>query len=213
MPQPFSRASRVFSWRKAALWTVLSATALGIGFLAVWVLVSSMRGHLPFALKYFPAFQRPATVPAAEAALPDDAEVVGVEASGQSRAYALEALCPPERHVVNDVLGGRPLTVSYCDMTDCVAVFTDPNGNAPLEIAPGGWQGRSVPGGYEGSMLLRIGSSWYRQDSGQPLANHADAPFPYPKADFVRTTWKEWRQAHPSADVYVGDSPTSSGPN
>jgi hypothetical protein len=213
MPQPISRAPRALSWRGAAVFIVLSAAALCIGFLAVWVLASSRKTQLPFALKYFPAFQRPVTIPAAEATLQDDAEVVGVQAGGRSRAYVLEALYAPERHVINDVVGGKPISITYCDMTDHLAVFTDPNGDGPLEIAPGGWQGRSVAGRYEGGMLLRIGSSWYRQDTEQPLANHVESPFPYPKAEFVRTTWKEWRESHPNADVYVGESPAGSAPN
>jgi hypothetical protein len=73
--------------------------------------------------------------------------VIGVEAGGRSRAYLLKAFFyPAARHVINDLLGGRPITIVYCDMTDYVAAYTDPDANEPLHIATRGWQGHSVPG-------------------------------------------------------------------
>ena len=112
---------------------------------------------------------------------------------------------PAVRHVINDVVGGKPITVTYCDATDCVAVFTDPTGHEALEIAVGGWTGRSVSSKSEGSMLLRVGSTLYRQDTKQPLEEKDSAPFPYSEANFVRTTWQQWREAHADTDVYIGE--------
>src|SRR5262249_40992062 len=120
-------------------------------------------------------------------------------------AYVLGAFYSPERHVVNDLLGGKPITVTYCDVTDCLAVFIDPDSKGPLGIAVGGWLGKRERGRYIGSLLLLVGSSRYRQDTGQPLANRDDESFPYIRKDFVRTTWNEWREAHPDTDVYVGE--------
>ena len=188
---------------------VLTATAfiaLGIAVtLVVWLLAYRKKEPPDFALVLKPFVQLPMTVPANAASLPDDAVVIGVEAGGRHRAYLLEALYPSASHVINDLVGGKPITVTYCDMTDCVAVFTAPNSDKPLEIAVGGWQGQMVHGKPQGSMLLRVGSNWYRQDNGQPRANHGDPPFPYTKTDFTRTTWKEWSGEHKDTDVYVGD--------
>jgi hypothetical protein len=90
-------------------------------------------------------------------------------------------------------------------MTDCIAVFTSPEGHTPLDVAAGGWTGRSKSGKFEGSMLLRVGSTWYRQDTRQPVVEKGSAPFPYPETDFVRTSWKQWRDKHAGTDVYIGE--------
>jgi hypothetical protein len=180
--------------------------ALGAGvLLAAWRFAFAKQAPVDYELVQMPVIQRPTALPADAVTLPDDTVVIGVEAGGRRRAYVLRALYPPERHVINDVLGGKPITVTYCDVTDCLAVFTDPDADAPLEIATGGWQGKLVRGKFTGSMLLRVGSFLFRQDTGQPLANHGDKLLPYTRAEFVRTTWKAWRDARPDTDVYVGD--------
>jgi hypothetical protein len=160
-----------------------------------------------------PGVREPPACSADSVELPDDARLIAVSAGGRHRAYALEALLARDRHVVNDTLGGVPITVTYCDRSDCAQVFTAPEGDQPLDVAVGGWVGQ-----YEtGSLLLRVGGARYRQDTGQPLEPDAP-PFPYARADFVRTTWKQWHEAYPDGDVYVGrqmpgddeDTPTTS---
>src|SRR5262245_25320643 len=53
---------------------------------------------------------RPATVPAAQANVPDEAEILGVSAGGKHRAYEVSVMKAMIRHVVNDLLGGVPIT-------------------------------------------------------------------------------------------------------
>jgi hypothetical protein len=157
-------------------------------------------------LEDLPGIRQPPALPAGAAHLRDNTEVIGVAAAGRHRAYVIDALVRREQHVVNDQLGGAPVTVTYCDRTDCARVFTDARGGGPLDVASGGWVGRYE----EGCMLLRVGSDRYRQDTGLPLAKDAP-PFPLARAEFVRTTWKEWREAHPDTDVYVGEPPSVPG--
>jgi hypothetical protein len=155
----------------------------------------------PVVLADEPGVQGPAARPAEAARLPDADEVIGVSAGGRHRAYSIAALLPGDRHVVNDTLGGVPVTVVFWEQTNCARVFTDPTGREPLDIGVGGYIG-----GYDlGSMLVAVGPNHYRLDSGQPVEEGAP-PFPYPRADFQRTTWKRWREAHPNTDVYVGDT-------
>jgi hypothetical protein len=134
--------------------------------------------------------------------LRDNAEVIGVSAAGRHRAYVLQALLRPDSHVVNDLLDNVPFTVTYCDLSDCVRVFTAPQRGRPLDIAVGGSDAQQAK-----KMLLRIGSTRYWQDTGLPLKDNASAPFPYVKTHFERTTWGKWRKAHPDTDVYVGKEP------
>jgi hypothetical protein len=60
----------------------------------------------------FKAADEPATVPAAEATfLEDDDEVWGLVVLGKARAYAVTMLS--YHHVVNDVIEGIPVAVTY----------------------------------------------------------------------------------------------------
>jgi hypothetical protein len=155
----------------------------------------------PFEPVDQPVIQTAPALPAGSAGLRDDDEVIGVAAGGRHRAYLVAALAPVELHVVNDELGGVPVTVAYCDRTDCVHAYTGPHGKGPLDIGVGGYLGV-----YDaGSMVLRVGSQLYRQDTGLALGQEA-SPFPYAETGFERTTWKAWRAAHPDTDVYVGPS-------
>lgn len=146
----------------------------------------------------FPGITTPPVRPAAQAELPDEAEVIGVSAGGRHRAYALSAFTGPMRHVVNDLVGDVPVTVTYCDLDRCTQVFTDPSRGKPLQIELGGQA--------EYGLFLRVNGVFYAQESAQPLSPGM-APFPYRVAAFERTTWKHWRESHLDTDVYVGDLP------
>jgi hypothetical protein len=72
-----------------------------------------------------PALTEPATIPAAGAGLdrylvPDD-KVIGVVLGGEARAYPLRVMVWHE--VVNDVVGGIPVAVTYNALTHGIAVF------------------------------------------------------------------------------------------
>jgi hypothetical protein len=154
-----------------------------------------------------PAVRHPPVVPAGEAGLADGAAVIGLSEGGRHRAYVLAGLAPVDRHVLNDTLGGRPVTVTYCDRTGRAAVFTGPPGGEPLDVAVGGWDGGTAAG----CLLLRVGPVWYRQDTGAAVGGGPDGRFPYPRHAFVRTTWGEWRAAHPDTDVYLGPPSAARG--
>ncbi len=186
---------------------VAAALLAAGGVLLKWGSAQAWHGPPPdgpnVVLMDLPPIQQPPALSAGAAALHDDDEVIGVAAGGRHRAYLISALVPIDGHVVNDLLGGVPVTVSYCDRRDLVRVFTDPTGTRPLAVAVGGWTGQYT----HGCMLLRLGSARYRHDDGRPLAD-GEAPFPYPDAEYQRTTWKRWRDAHPDTDVYVGEPTT-----
>ena len=133
------------------------------------------------------------------AGLTDLDEVIGVQRGGRFRAYAIRALTHLARHVVNDEFNGKPVTVTYCDRTNCAQVFTDPSHDTPLNVAVGGWDDRP-----DGGLLLRVGPDRFYQTTGRPL-HDGDATLPYEPMPFVRTRWKQWREEHPDTDVYIGD--------
>src|SRR5271166_5718443 len=65
-----------------------------------------------------PAISQPATVSAAAAPVGDDEPVLGISADGFSRAYVVRTLArDPGSHIVNDLLGDVPVTVTHCGVS------------------------------------------------------------------------------------------------
>ena len=96
----------------------------------------------------------------------DDAEIViGVEVDGIAHAYPISALTNVEEHLINTVIQNTPVSVCYCDHSDCITVFTD-DGTEPLDIRIGGL--KYLSSGAE--MLLKINDEYMLQDA-------ADIPF------------------------------------
>jgi hypothetical protein len=134
---------------------------------------------------------RPPAVPAANAPLADDDVVVGVVAGGKARAYRLDAFRSTARHVVNDVLNKTAVSVTYCDRDDCLRVFTADRED-PLPIGVGG---------FRHGLMLRVGADYYWQKDGKAVGG---AEIPYRSLPSERTSWGQWKKAHPGTDVYVG---------
>ena len=94
-----------------------------------------------------PVVQQPETVRAADATtITDDAQVVGVTAGNQHRAHAIKTLTAANNHVINDLIEGVPMTVTYCDRTGHVRCLTSTEQVAALDLQVGGFK--------NGQMLL-----------------------------------------------------------
>jgi hypothetical protein len=179
----------------------------------------------PTMLMRLPGIETPACDPPGKVRLPDNTEVIGVSAAGKYRAYTIQSLFFPN-HIVNDLLGKVPVTVTYCDLTDTVKVFTDKRRGKPLPLKLGGWlryeSGSECPGvgmacspkkqwpltgklKGTGSMLLYVQGKRYIQESCAPVGSRGTAKsFPYAEFAFSRTTWKKWKTVHPDTDIYTG---------
>lgn len=131
----------------------------------------------------------PPLVSADESGLLDDEIVIGVSAFGESRAFLQSAFDQAtDRHVVNDVMGLVPVTITHCDRTRCTRVFTSGDPKETMNIRCGGWLEIQ-------EMSLLVGDQEFAQSSSEiPLT---DVPF-------VVSTWKEWRESHPDSMVYMG---------
>jgi hypothetical protein len=147
-----------------------------------------------------PGLAKPATVSAGEADLMDETPILGVSAGGRSRAYLLEALATgPGSHIVNDVLGGIPVSVTHCDLSGCSRAFTDggerEHRGQPLELSGGGIRNYCL--------VLKSGGHAYDQETSRPL-DPGSPPFPYREYHVERTSWHAWQKSHPDTDVYLG---------
>ena len=134
----------------------------------------------------------------AERARPkDEMLVVGVVENGKAKAWSLESLLRPENHVYNDQLfGANGLSITFCDIADCVKVFTRDDGK-PTRLGQGGPHS-SRPG----KMLIVADGKQYWQDTGEPLYNNGAPPFPLKEVAHERTTWGEWKAKHPDSALY-----------
>jgi hypothetical protein len=197
MPQPLKKIdARSFPWGRMAILVVLAIVLAGVSSSYLWTWLDQEKevpesNHSLFREKF------------AEAIRPQDlTPVIGVSAGGRHRAYTLQALTRLDEHIYNDLLGSVPITVTYCNLDDCVKVFTAPNRDQPLDIAFGG-----PDLDRRRKLWLRVGETLFRQDTEKPVEPGPTKSFPYAKTDFVRTTWGEWKKAHPDTDLYVGRLP------
>jgi len=150
----------------------------------------------------WPGKIRPPVVPVAQSGLADDEPVIGVRVGSQYRAYVTRAFAGTTNHIVNDLIGKTPVSVTHCDLTLCTRVYTG-DGADPLRI---------MSGGYVDGLLLRVGDRFYHQRDDSTLDKSPGGAFPYRAFAFQETTWKQWRDAHPDTDVYVGGESKSAMP-
>jgi hypothetical protein len=143
-----------------------------------------------------PGISRPPIRRAEDAKLPDDEEVIGIVVDGQARAYRVKAFDDLSRHIVNDLVGDRPVTVAYCNVSDCARAYAGPRGGRLLEVSQAG-----ILSGRE--MIVKAAGAYYLHRTGEPMKD-GGGPFPYPTHPLVRQTWGEWRREHPETDLYLG---------
>ncbi|MSR58484.1 MAG: DUF3179 domain-containing protein [Planctomycetaceae bacterium] len=141
-----------------------------------------------------PGSRLPPTESADQADLELGAEVIGVSVGDVHRAYVCDAMSTYDTKVINDLIDGVPVTVTFCDRTGCARAFTAKNRSEPLNVQLGGWSGEG--------MLLLINSHMFAQNSDK---------IPLSKVSVEKSTWSEWKKLHPESDVYTG-RPTPSPP-
>jgi hypothetical protein len=166
-----------------------------------WVIVANvrppeLRTELPEDVAVeAPGIDQPPTFPADKGVLEEDALVVGVYVSGRARAYALEAFQQrPDLHIVNDLLGDVPISVTHCDISGCTRVFMGETPGRTLKLSVGGRKNQGL--------LLKSNGQLFFQKTGAPLVGNAR--FPYREYPAEVTEWGVWRKAHPQTDVYIG---------
>ncbi len=179
------------SGRTWAVGAYAAVTVVGVGFVT-WG-----------AIHYSP--RQPEALPTGTTSsvvrqLRDDAEVIGVVFGGRVKAYSLKALKPAYRHVYHDVVGGRAVTVTYCDLGECVRVYTGPDHDLLAGIEAAGVS--ETPEGAK--MLLRVGDGYYEQETGRPVRGDTADHIPLDEVTFTRTSWGKWRELHPDSELYSG---------
>ncbi len=127
----------------------------------------------------------------------DDEPVVVVELAGDARAYPLGVLM--RREVVNDVVGGIAVAVTYCPLCNSAVAFRRVVDGRTLDFG--------VTGNLRFSDLLmwdRQTESWWQQIGGEAIAGELAGK----RLDIVPAAvvaWGEFRRAHPNGKALIGD--------
>jgi len=110
-----------------------------------------------------PAIDKPAFATVAEIGdlTPRD-PVIGLEIDGDARAYPLRILIWHE--IVNDIVGGRPVTVTYCPLCNSALVFDRRLGDRILDFGTTGKLRNS-----DLVMYDRQTESWWQQFTGEAI--------------------------------------------
>lgn len=128
-----------------------------------------------------------------------DDRVVGVVEGGDARAYPLRLLRWHE--VVNDVVGGEPIAVTYSPLCDSVAVYSRRLGAGTVELGISGLLVNSNPLLYDRSLPPTASPLWAQLD-GRPVAG--PDPDRTPRLEprvATLTTWSAWWARHPMTQV------------
>jgi Protein of unknown function (DUF3179) len=150
-----------------------------------------------------PALDRP---PHAAAGTPeagylqDSEKVFGVSLGGAERAYPLRILDWHE--MLNDEVGGEPVTLSYCTLCGSAVLFSTrtPSGK-PYTFGTSGLLYRSNK-----LMVDRQTLSLWSNLTGEPqIGRLAASPVRLEILPLTLTTWKEWRTRHPRTTVMTID--------
>lgn len=167
-----------------------------------------IRAMAPDALTalFMPATMTPDDVAAANETqrgklLVSSDRVVGVVFNGEARAYPLRLLRWHE--VVNDVVGGRPIAVTYSPLSGAVAVWDRTVAGQPVELGVSGRLFNSNtllydrhPGGVQGSL-------WH-QLTGEAIAGPALGATLQP-LPMALVTWSAWTREQPGTTVMAPD--------
>ncbi|MEL7156653.1 MAG: DUF3179 domain-containing (seleno)protein [Actinomycetota bacterium] len=163
----------------------------------------------PETCSCIPALDDPPAVPAADGDwYPDHRTVLGVSIDGESRAYPLNIL---EIHeLVNDELGGRRFSLTYCTLCRSgVAYYVDdvPAGVEPPVLRTSGLLQRSNK-----LVFDRESDSYFNQFTGTAISGPlAEAGVVLPRITVVTSTWADWQAAHPETSLMAGKD--GNGPN
>jgi hypothetical protein len=142
-----------------------------------------------------PAIDRPAFVgPVAAAAwLTPREPVLALEIGGDARAYPLQILMWHE--IVNDVVGGRPVIVTYCPLCNSGLAFERTIDGAVLDFGTSGKL-------YKSDLVMydrQTHSLWAQMEGRAIVGDRAGTRLKLVPANTV--AFEEWRTAHPAGKV------------
>jgi len=125
--------------------------------------------------------------------------IIGVSVGGETRAYPLRLMRWHE--VVNDVVGGRPIAVTYSPLCDSVVIFSREIDGSRIELGVSGLLFDSNTLLYDRLADPAEATLW-AQLTGRPIAGADPAAAPALAPEMAElTTWGVWRNDHPDTTI------------
>ena len=147
-----------------------------------------------------PSIDEPKFLPVAEIDnLPDEEPVVGLTIGGESKAYPLRILIWHE--IVNDEIGGVPVTVTFCPLCNAAVVFDRRLGGRVLDFGTTGMLRYS-----DLVMYDRQTESWWQQFLGQAIVGELTGA-ELKMLPSRLESWSKFRARAPEGLVLVPNSP------
>ena len=125
-----------------------------------------------------------------------DRLVIGVEANGEAKAYPIQYI--GYHHQVRDVLGGKPIMVTYCTVCRTGRVF-EPTVDGKPEVF-------RLVGMDHFNAMFEDGEtgSWWRQANGEAIAGPLKGKM-LPELASTQTSLSQWLKLHPNSKVMQPD--------
>ncbi len=147
-----------------------------------------------------PSIDKPVFVPVSEMSeLAATEPVVGLSLNGDARAYPLRILTWHE--IVNDQVGGVPVTVTYCPLCNSAIVFDRRVGGRILEFGTTGKLRNS-----DLVMYDRTTESWWQQFLGEAIVGEMTGTR-LTSIPARLESWERFAARHPDGRVLVPDNP------
>jgi hypothetical protein len=150
-----------------------------------------------------PALTNPKHITAADATwLQDDELVFGVVIEGDARAWPLRVLDWHE--MLNDVVGGVPVTLAYCTLCGSAILYDTrvPGHDEPFVFGSSGFVYRSNKLMYD-----QATHSLWQQFTGRPVVGPlTGSGIELEVLPVTITTWREWQAQHPDTKVLSLDT-------
>src|SRR5262245_11535582 len=192
------------AWAASLAWAVLGASHAG----AEWLKTDESKALVPLdeiisggpPPDGIPAIDRPAFVKPAEAAawLVPKEPVLALEVKGDSRAYPLQILMWHE--IVNDVVGGVPVTVTFCPLCNSGIVFERVVDGITLDFGTSGKL-------YKSDLVMydrQTHSLWPQMEGRAIVGARAGTRLTLVPANTL--SFEEWRAMYPNGKVLSRDT-------
>ncbi len=143
-----------------------------------------------------PPLTNPKTSNALDATFLTDNDVVfGIEVEGEARAYPKQILAWHE--VVNDKVGGVPISGVYCTLCGSMIVYRSMLDGSLHELGTSGFLFRSNKLMYDKSTF----SMWSALDGTPVIGPLVGQDIRLNREPVVTTTWGQWKKLHPTTSV------------
>lgn len=121
--------------------------------------------------------------------------VLGITLNGQSRAYPLNMLTGPNREIINDQIGDRPIAATWCHLAHCATVYDRRANDKTLTLTVSGllWNETLV-------MMDTDSRSLWAQLTGKAMSGTSKGN-QLTRIPSVVTEWTKWYQQHPKTTV------------